>query len=219
MQAGAQPLPISGYPGVLVYPDAQDSKRFYAIAARPRVARDESGAPLINLILFGETSGGRITLSGGQFSATFDLAVTPAERAAIERQLQGSVMYPDWLDAAVTVDLGEGVSASGTPSLAGSNECVVAATLSASQAAALRDEWSRGLSRARVRYDVTLRTSDQTRNTAASSKTFSSGTSTQSMFSQFDFRTTQASQQQMTLESGIADGDLDLSDRVHMINL
>ncbi len=219
MQARTQPLPISGYPDLLVYPDVQDATRFYAFAARPRVARDDSGVPLINLVLFGKKSGDQMMLSGGQFSATFDLAITPVERTTIERQLQGSVIYPEWLNATMTLDLCEGVSIPGTPSLVGSNECVVAATLSASQATVLRDEWSHGLPQVRVCYEVTMRTSELLRKITGSVDNLSNETSRWSTVSRFDLQTNQVSRQQMTLKCGIAARDIELFSRVHMICL
>ena len=219
MNATAPPISVSACPEVLVYPDLRDIKRFYAFAAHPRVSRDEAGVPQISLMVFGKTIAGRFNASGGQFTATFDLRVNEAERIAIEAELEGTILYPDWLDTEVIVDVTEGVTVRGNASLAGANECVVSAMLTGPQADSLRQAWtgkSRGM---RVQYVVGLRASAESTASSESTQTHFTATSAKSHASRLDFTLTQAGRVQMTLESLVEPGVLELANRIQTIGL
>ncbi|MCC6588930.1 MAG: hypothetical protein IT168_19695 [Bryobacterales bacterium] len=219
MNAAAPPIPIALCPDVLVFPDIQDAKRFYAFAAHPRVSRDETGAPLISLIIYGKTTASQFVASGGQFTATFDLAISHAERAVIERQLQGSVLYPDWIDTEVTVKLIDSITGKGNASLAGPNECVVSAMLSGPQADSLRDAWLKRTSGLHVQYVVGMRGAAQSAATSDASRNYAAGASTQSYSSRVSLSVTHAGRVQMTVEGAIQPGLLDLSGRIQTISL
>lgn len=215
----ARPISVSSCPEVLVYPDIRDAKRFYAFAAHPRVARDDAGAPQISLMIFGKTSGGRFTASGGQFTGTFGLAVTGIERADIERELDGAIVYPDWIDSKVTVDVTDGVSVDGNASLAGANECVVSAMLTGPQADALRQAWISRSHSMRVEYVVGIRASTQSVASSETVQGHSTAASSKSHGLRVDLSLTQSGRVQMTLEGAIEPGGLNLSRCIQTIGL
>ena len=160
----AQSFTLPEWPGVIVYPDQSDATRFYAHPLQPRVARDESGAPLIDLMVFGRKLDGRFNVSGGQCTITVALGLSPQEQAGLENQLKGSVLHPEWIDGEVVVQLLPDLSVSGKPSMMGANECTLMSSLTSTQAEQLQKAWAKGLRDAIIRYRVTMRASTTQEN-------------------------------------------------------
>lgn len=171
---------LPGLPAVAVYTDSASPSRFYALPSRPRVALDAQGQPEINLLLYKRHG----EVAGGQCSLTADLNLTEAERAALLAGLQArlaaaapprtppaaipvpELLSPDWLEGAVTLVLVEGVSATGTPSLAGANRCSFSLNLDGAQAKKVQTAWKNNLPDAFIEYKTQVQatgSSTQTR--------------------------------------------------------
>lgn len=157
---------LPGLPEVAVYADSASPSRFYALPSRPRVALDALGQPEIALLLYKRQG----EVAGGQCSLTIDLDLTGVEREALLTGLQArlvatapprtppaaipvpEVLSPDWLEGTVTLGLVEGVTATGTPSLAGVNRCSFSLMLSDEDAKKVQTAWKNGLPDAFIEY-------------------------------------------------------------------
>jgi hypothetical protein len=204
---------------VIVYPDQSDSTRFYAHPLQPRLARDESGAPLIDLMIFGRKVDGRLNVSGGQCTITVALGLTPQEQAGLENQLNGSVVHPDWLDGEVVAELLPDLSVSGKPSMMGANECTLMSNLTAAQAEQLQKAWANGLREARIRYRVTMRAST-TQKSVFEQKTESygaQGATQRSTDLRLNVTSTEADALGVTLEGPITLGPDEFAGRMQSI--
>lgn len=164
------PLPLPVLPEFVVYADHADPARFYAAPRSPRLALDDTGRPQIGLLLYGHKQGAQRQLKGGQCTLTTELTLRENERAAIAHALVGrpaqvlgcgpqeapppEILSFTWLDGTVEVQLAEGVIATGKPSLAGTNQCALMASLSSTQAEALQEAWEDGLPKAWLRYTM-----------------------------------------------------------------
>lgn len=171
---------LPGLPDIAVYTDSASPSRFYALPGRPRVALDAQGQPEINLLLYKRHG----EVAGGQCSLTVDLDLTEVERAGLRAGLHQrlvaaapprtppaaipapELLSPDWLEGTVTLVLVEGVSAVGTPSLAGANRCSFTMNLDDAQAKKVQTAWKNGLPDAFIEYKTQVQatgSSTQTR--------------------------------------------------------
>jgi len=217
MQDQARSFMLPEWPGIVIFPDQADGTRFYAFPLQPRVARDESGEPLINLMVYGRKVDGRLSVSGGQFTITVDLELLPRERAGLESQLQANVVHPDWSQGEVTVKLLPDLSVSGTPSMMGANQCTLMASLSAAQAEQLQKAWSNGLRDASIRYQVTMRAATQTVFEESTQSFEARGRTTRSMDSQLNITRTKAGGLMMTLEGPVTLAADEIAGRVQTV--
>lgn len=210
----AQSFTLPEWPGVVVYPDQSNAKQFYAFPLHPRVARDESGAPLIDLMVFGRKVDGRLNVSGGQCTMTVDLGLSPKEQAGLEYQLKGSVVHPDWVEGEVVVELLPGLSVSGTPSMMGTNQCTLMAGLSAAQAEQLQKAWADGLRDATIRYRVTMRAATGKSVQERRTQSFTARGTTDSRLS---VTRTEAGKLGVTLEGPLGLGPEEISGRMQSV--
>jgi hypothetical protein len=162
----ASEFTLSDLPGITLYADHESVRQFYAVPKAPRVAVDESGKPLIGLLLYQRGKGPQAKPGGGQFSLTTDLDLSAAERKALQIALSArlaslplaatdkapEVVSPDWLAGSVELRLTDHIKASGTPSMSGTNRCTFSLTLDAESASKLRDAWDDGLPGATITY-------------------------------------------------------------------
>ncbi|MGB8645245.1 MAG: hypothetical protein WCF84_08400 [Anaerolineae bacterium] len=169
-------ITIEQLPNVMVYADEAEPTRFYALPDAPRVAVSDQGVPQINLLLYGSGGEGKdFQVTGGQFTMTSALALTPQEQQLLTASLaqrlatanphegqgqQGpppNILSPDWIDGKVQIQLVDQLQASGTPSMQGTNRCIVSLSLDTSQAQALEKAWDNGLPDTVITYDVHIR--------------------------------------------------------------
>jgi hypothetical protein len=163
------PVPLDTELGVLAFADHQDPDAVWVLPAKPRLSRSDGGAPQASLLVYKRA--GQRSVFGAMASLTVDLHLSAAELAAVAAALEArrdppppgspapppiSVAVPPWLSGEVRVDLAEGISASGTPSLLHDNACSVTFQPDAEHAATLADAWDAGLPDATVSYEVTV---------------------------------------------------------------
>jgi hypothetical protein len=153
---------------VVVFGDDRDPAAVYALAAAPRIARDEQGRPELSLVLYGARGAdGRFEARGGLVSLTTTTGIEPAEERAVldaraRRAAPGSAptrRSADFTEGRVSVRLTPDVSLEGAPSLVGDNRCSFSVRLDRDPAVALRSAWDRGLPDASIRYELTPRPS------------------------------------------------------------
>jgi hypothetical protein len=230
-------LTIAEFPDLLIYPDDEDQRAFYAIRGSPRVATDEDGLPQISLVLYGRKEGVDVRVHGGWLGLTTTLQLTAAEARAVDdaltRRLAARISRPagapatlprlrapDWLDGDAQVRLSSELALSGTPSLIGGNQATFSQTLDAAQAERLRAAWIDGLRDGWIRYRLRLRgprghssieiretTQRQRRDTSSSER------------STFDATTvrTAAGPLSLTLEGGLGIAPTDLRRRIKTV--
>jgi hypothetical protein len=217
MQDRAQWLNVPGYPDLLFFRDAADLGRFYGFSSRPRLVREESGIPAIHLMLYGRKAGGAVHISGGQFTATYELGLRPDEQAAAEQFLGGAVTSPDWLKAQVRLDLISGLFVLGKPSMVGANTCTLMATLDAGLADKLRSAWSKGLPDASIRYEVSMRTTRTSRSQQQTRTSQRDAYGERTAATEFTFQRTTAEPLAMTLQGPAVSGPDELTGRMQTI--
>jgi len=179
------PVIVAEAPEAAVYADDRDPWRFYAFAARPRIALDDAGKPQLSVLIW--RRGRDAPPEGGQITVTTTLALTPDEQAAVARAVAPPpraaeraagtpvaavvggamagpagqtrspiIVAPDWLAGEVTVHLAEGLELHGQPSLSGANTCALASSLDAAGASAALRAVEGGLVEAKAQYSVDI---------------------------------------------------------------
>jgi hypothetical protein len=219
MQDQAQRLNVPGYPDLVFVRDATEPARYYGFSAKPRLARDPSGAPEISLMLYGRKAGGAVQISGGQFTATYDLGLTPDEQAAAEQFFGGAVTSPEWLKAEVKLELLPGLSMSGHPSMDGANTCTLTAMLDAAWAEKLKAAWAKGLPDARVRYEVSIRSTRSSRSQQRTRTISRDAHGERTSAMDLEFQRTTAEPWSMTLEGSAIPHSQELAGRMQTIGL
>lgn len=194
-------------PEVLLFRDPRDSARVHACTRTPRLARDARGVPQIGLLLYARrTPAGAPPVTGGQFSATYGVGLTPQEHAAIESRLGVRVAAPEWLSGKVCVDLTTAVRGTGAPSLAGDNVCSILITLDEDQARALSSAWAEGLPDARVRYDMVVARASSSRSEQHTGTTWQHGSRSHEVSTRVVLERSDTERQALVLEGPIARG-------------
>ena len=210
-------LNVPGYPELLFFRDAADQVRYYGFSSRPRLLREESGIPEIHLMLYGRKAGGTVHISGGQFTATYELGLRPDEQAVAEQFLGGAVTSPDWLTAQVRLDLIPDLFVLGKPSMAGANTCTLMAMLDAGLADKLHRAWSKGLPDASIRYEVSMRTTRTSRSQQQTSTSERDAYGERTVATEFTFQRTTAEPLSMTLQGPAVSGPDELTGRMQTI--
>ena len=186
---------VPGLDDLVVYPDDRLAHGFYVLARAPRLARGPDGDAEIDLTAYGRREHGVLTVRGAVLSLTTVLAVPERDlatvRAALARRLADAwppgtpgeppapvLLAPEWMSAEVVVDLGDGVTLTGAPSLAADQRFSSTTKLDADQARRLQQAWGRGLPGATITYRGRLRTAGApalwTRTTAGARTTTTS---------------------------------------------
>jgi hypothetical protein len=157
---------------VLLYADHASAHRFYALPARPRLARDESGHPELNLMLYGKGQGSSFQATGGFLNLTASLALDEQERRTLVTALSARLAEaakgkpgssspeielagPDWQDGEAVLKLGEAELAKGKPSLSGDNRVSFSTSLAPETAKALKEAWEAGRAELSLVYRLT----------------------------------------------------------------
>lgn len=173
-------------PGVLVYPDDSSPQSFYAMAAKPRVARRDDGKPDISLLVRTKKISGVTEVTGGFLTLTAVLGLTTEEEAKLMNLLarkldQESAPDPDqpapkprvlgimWLSGNVQLFLDPNITATGMPAMFGDNRCAFSISLNADQAKAVYKAWQQGKLNLQVHYHMKAQSAP-----ASSSRTESS---------------------------------------------
>lgn len=158
-------------PGVVVYPDDGSPQTFYAMPAKPRVARRDDGQPEISLMLRSKKTGaaGQREITGGLLTVTAALGLSPDEETRLISLLTHKLAQdapPDsdqpppkprllgimWLSGKVDLNLDPNITASGMPSMFGDNRCAFSISLNADQAKAVSKAWKDGSLKLVVNY-------------------------------------------------------------------
>ena len=127
---------------------------------------DDSGTPIIKLLVYGRGTGAAFEPAGGMLSLTTSMQFTVEEerevRAALlnyvgRERLSASVAAGDlaaisWVDGSVTVAVAADLQLTGRPSLFGANQCAFSENLDAKRVGRLLDAWSQGLPDASIKY-------------------------------------------------------------------
>ncbi|MGK7912254.1 MAG: hypothetical protein AB4050_12370 [Synechococcus sp.] len=136
-----RPITLVDYPHLWIYPDIEDSARYYTFA-QPHLSLIE-GAVDMTLMTYQK----RGITTGGQLNLTTSLGLSPAEQLAVTAALtakEGNPPHfssPDWRSGTVTVEIDDILTLTGQPTLMGDNRCVLSASLTAEQAQTLSKLW------------------------------------------------------------------------------
>lgn len=160
-------------PGVFVYPDDGSPQSFYAMAAKPRIARRDDGQPEISLMIRSKKvgAGGQREIIGGLLTVTAALGLSPDEETKLIGLLTRKLAQeapPDsdqpppkprllgimWLNGKVQLNLDPNITAEGMPSMFGDNRCAFSIGLNAEQAKAVSKAWKEGSLKLGVRYQM-----------------------------------------------------------------
>jgi hypothetical protein len=163
---------LPALPDILVFPDDESSSSFFAISAKPRLARDETGEKQISLLIYGKRVGGTFDPTGGILSLTVSLGLRRDEEESLlvelKRYLARSSPDPSapvpapillgfpWAAGTVTLSLTSNTTANGQPSLTGDNRCSFNIKLTATQAKAISAAWQNHLCDSSVRYETSV---------------------------------------------------------------
>ena len=163
---------VPGLVDVLIYPDDSSAESFYAVRARPRIARADDGTPEISLMLYGKREGNLFNPTGGLLSLTAALDLSPDEEkkviALLKERLAQAMADPrapipaprllgiHWLSGTAELLLGSKSVATGKPSMIGDNRCSFSVRLDAGQAKDFQQAWRDQLRGLHVRYLVTV---------------------------------------------------------------
>lgn len=159
-------------PGILVYPDDGSPQSFYAMAAKPRIARRDDGQPEISLMLRSKKVGGQEReVIGGLLTVTAALGLSSAEEAKLVSLLTRKLVQeapPDsdqpppkprllgimWLSGKVQLNLDPKITAEGMPSMFGDNRCAFSLSLNSEQAKAVSKAWKEGSLKLGIHYQM-----------------------------------------------------------------
>ncbi len=222
---------LSGLDDILIYPDDGSAESFYAVPAKPRIARRDDGAPEISLLLYGKRKGQPFDPTGGVFSLTVSIGLSKEEEgklvALLKQRLAKSITDPTapipiprllamhWLDGTCELLIQSKIVATERPSMFGDNRCSFSMSLSEVQARWLQQAWRDQLRDLQVRYLVTVQAapSISTRTEFSSSETsVRSDGANESHFAYQAEATTSSSQPyhlQLAGPLSIANSDLD----------
>ncbi len=158
-----RPLSLPELPELLVFADGQDPQTFYAVPARPRLARDAEGRPELSLTFFGRERGGSLAIEGALIQLTVDLALTSEERHRLEALLAQRtgdrlprLLAPPARTGEVEARLVPGVTLHGRPALYGDNRCALQQRVGAELARELERAWEQGFPQGEIRYVLEL---------------------------------------------------------------
>ena len=165
------PVPLPELPDVIVYRDDGEPARFYALPRRPRFAVDETGVPLVKLLVYGQGDGADFQAVGGIVSLTVAMQLTPEEErqvlASLSTELAGrgpaagapspELAGINWLDGDVTVTIVPEMNLVGKPSLFAANACALSANLDAVTVRRVLGAWTEGLPDGFVNYRLATR--------------------------------------------------------------
>lgn len=224
-------------PGIFVYPDDGSPQSFYAVAAKPRVARRDDGQPEISLMIRSKKTGaaGQREIIGGLLTVTAALGLSQNEETKLISLLTRKLAQeapPDsdeappkprllgmsWLGGKVDLNLDPNITASGMPSMFGDNRCAFSVSLNADQAKAVSKAWKEGKLNLRVRYQMKAQSAPRSssRTEASSSQVaVSTGTS----FEYFSTAAQQASVSRSVPYDVDAEGPLNLAQSELMSSL
>jgi hypothetical protein len=166
-------IALPALPDILVFPDDESSSSFFAISAKPRLARDETGQKQISLISYGKRIGGTFDPTGGILSFTVSLGLRTDEQESLLAELKrylarSSSIDPSapapapillgfpWATGAVTLSLTPNITATGQPSMTGDNRCSFNIKLDAPQAKAISAAWQNNLRDSSVCYETSV---------------------------------------------------------------
>lgn len=223
-------------PAILVYPDDGSQQSFYALPARPRIARRDDGQPEISLMLRSKRGGGgQSEIIGGLLTVTAALGLSQDEEmkliALLTRKLAQEAP-PDsdepppkprllgimWLSGKVDLTLDPKITASGMPSMFGDNRCSFSISLNADQAKAVSKAWKDGKLNLNVRYQLKAQSAPRSSSRAEASSSqvaVSTGTS----FEYFSTAGQQSSVSRSAPYEVDSEGPLDLTKSDLMSNL
>jgi hypothetical protein len=173
MLDGDHVITLPALPDILVFPDDESSSSFFAISAKPRLARDETGEKQISLLIYGKRIGGTFNPTGGILSLTVSLGLWTEEEETLLAELKRYLMrsspadssappptpillgFP-WVAGTVTLSLTPDTTATGQPSMTGDNRCSFNIKLNAAQAKAISAAWGDHLRDSSVRYETSV---------------------------------------------------------------
>lgn len=163
---------LPGLDDILIYPDDGSTESFYAVSARPRIARMDDGTPEISLMLYGKRQGHLFNPTGGLLSLTVSVGLSQGEEkrliALLKERLAKGMTDPRapipeprllgirWLTGAVELLIHSKIVATEKPSMFGDNRCSFSVTLNAERAKQIQEAWRDQLRDLHVRYLVTI---------------------------------------------------------------
>jgi hypothetical protein len=156
---------------LLAYRDTEDPALIYAVPTTPRWARKANGRAAVSLMVYLRKADR--TAVGGQLIITLDLHLAREELEGLSQLARipvapgevepppPKVIFPNWLDGRVRVELVDGVGAEGSPSMVGENSCSMAVEIGAEHIAEVLAAWEDGLPQARATYQVLVQSAVQ----------------------------------------------------------
>jgi hypothetical protein len=174
MLDGDRVIAFPALPNILVFPDNESSSSFFAVSAKPRLARDEAGEKQISLLMYGKRSEGKFNATGGILTLSVSLGLWTDEEETLMGELKRYLIssspadpsappptpillgFP-WEDGTVTLSLTPETTATGRPSLTGDNRCSFNIKLNTAQAKAISAAWADHLRDSSVCYETSVR--------------------------------------------------------------
>src|SRR4029453_84678 len=81
-------ITLPALPDILVFRDHESSSSFFAISAKPRLARDETGEKQISLLMYGKRSEGKFNPTGGILALSVSLGLWTDEEETLMAELK-----------------------------------------------------------------------------------------------------------------------------------